>query len=99
MLRREGGALVLAVSPDLRLEGPFDVSVGWTRLPGGKGVKMVWCDVAQGPDLLCRFSHEVGALRDTPDGWPQAPVPMDRPAVHGGFTVTDIADLAQLLRS
>ncbi|MFO0710493.1 MAG: hypothetical protein U0353_11675 [Sandaracinus sp.] len=74
----------------------FEVRRGWHRVAGGRGMRLYWCDVLRDGEHLVRFSTEAGALAAMP-AWPEAPPPMDRPAKHGGFVVTEIGALEKAL--
>jgi hypothetical protein len=76
--------------------GPFVVHRGWSRVVGGRGMRLFWCDVEREGQRLVRFSTEAGALAAMP-AWPEAAPPMDRPAKHGGFVVSDIGALESAL--
>ena len=91
------GAPRLCVGTKVDEAGPFVVRRGWDRVVGGRGMKILWCDVERDGVFLVRFSIEVGALVPAPSGWPQEPPPMDRSAKHGGFVSPDLAALVEAL--
>lgn len=97
-LRRVGDRLALAIEPDVRIEGPFEIQVGWERAMGGKGVKLFWCDLSRGDELLIRLSQEMGSIYSPPEGWPRHNPPMDRAATHGGYSVPRIEKLVKLMQ-
>lgn len=90
------GGVRVRVGSLLDEAGTFTVRRGWTRVVGGRGMRLFWCDVERDGERLVRFSTEVGALVAMP-GWPEAAPPMDRPAKHGGFVVDGIAELERAL--
>lgn len=94
----EDGTRTLRVGDAVSETGLFLVRRGWDHSVGGRGLKIIWCDVERDGELLVRFSKEVGALIATPAGWAQAAPPMGRPAKHGGFVVDEVVQLASALR-
>jgi hypothetical protein len=89
----DGGRLTLRVGSKLVENGPFATNHGWDYVVGGRGTKLLYCDVSRDGELLVRFSTEIGSLVATPHGWPRAAPPMAQPAKHGGYVVSDMAEL------